>query len=101
MTSAKRVPDLPSVPTVAESGLPGYEAVLWTAVVMPAGVPPAISGKLQKAIVATLDEPEIKASLEARGFVVQSSAPDELRALIERDIKKWRELAVKAKIQVK
>ncbi len=101
VTSADRVPDLPSVPTIAESGLPGYEAVLWTAVVMPAGVPAAISGKLQKAIVETLNEPEIKGALQARGFVAQSSTPDELRSLIERDIKKWRDLAVKAKIEVK
>jgi tripartite-type tricarboxylate transporter receptor subunit TctC len=100
VTSAQRVPDLPGVPTVAESGLPGYEATLWTAVVMPPGVPPAIAAKLQKAIEDTLAEPEMRSALQAKGFVVQSSTPDELRAQIERDIKTWRELAVKANITV-
>jgi len=100
VTSAQRVPDLPGVPTVAESGLPGYEATLWTAIVMPPGVPPAIAAKLQKAIEETLAEPEIRSALESKGFVVRSSTPDELRAQIEQDIKKWRDLAVKAKITV-
>ena len=100
VTSAERVPDLPGVPTVAESGLPGYEATLWTAVVMPPGVPPAIVSKLHDVIAATLKEPEIEAALQAKGFIVGSSTPEQLRTRIEQDIRKWRDLAVKAKINI-
>jgi tripartite-type tricarboxylate transporter receptor subunit TctC len=100
VTSAERVPDLPGVPTIAESGLPGYEATLWTAVVMPPGVPPAIVNKLHDVIAATLKEPEIEAALQAKGFIVGSSTPDQLRTRIEQDIRKWRDLAVKAKINI-
>jgi tripartite-type tricarboxylate transporter receptor subunit TctC len=100
VTSAERVPDLPGVPTVAESGLPGYEATLWTAVVMPPNVPAAIVNKLHNAIEDTLKEPEILAALQAKGFIVGSSTPEQLRAKIEEDIKKWRDLAVKAKISI-
>jgi tripartite-type tricarboxylate transporter receptor subunit TctC len=100
VTSSERVPDLPDVPTVAESGLPGYEASLWTAVVMPPNVPAAIVTKLHQAIVDTLKEPEIVAALQAKGFLVESSTPEQLRDRIEQDIHKWRDLAVKAKITV-
>jgi tripartite-type tricarboxylate transporter receptor subunit TctC len=100
VTSLERVPDLPGVPTVAESGLPGYEATLWTAVVMPPNVSPVIVTKLHQAIVDTLKDPEIMTALESKGFIVESSTPEQLRARIEQDIHKWRDLAVKAKITV-
>ena len=101
VTSPERVPDLPGVPTIAESGLPGYEATLWTAVVLPPGTPPAIVSKLHDKIEATLKEPEVAAALTSKGFVVESSTPEQLRAQIAREIKKWRDLAVKAKISIK
>jgi len=100
VTSAQRVPDLPNVPTVAESGLPGYEATLWTAVVMPANVPAPIVSKLYKVIAGVLQEPAIVEALQAKGFIVGSSTPEQLRGQIERDIKKWRDLAIKANISV-
>ena len=100
VTSAQRVPDLPNVPTVAESGLPGYEATLWTAVVMPANVPAPIVSKLHKVIAGVLQEPAIVEALQAKGFIVGSSTPEQLRGQIERDIKKWRDLAIKANISV-
>ncbi len=98
VTSANRIPELPDTPTVSEAGLPGYEASLWTAIVMPAGVSPAIASRLQKAVHDTLKEPEIVKALQSKGFIVHSSTPEQLRAQIQQEIQKWRELAVKAKI---
>jgi tripartite-type tricarboxylate transporter receptor subunit TctC len=101
VTSPHRIPDLPNVPTVAESGLPGYEASLWTAVVMPAGVSPVIVGRLQKAIADTLKDPDIAEGLRAKGFIAESSTPEQLRERIKQDIKKWHDLAIKAHLEIR
>ena len=100
MTSAQRVPGSAGRADSRKSGLPGYEATLWTAVVMPANVPAPIVNKLHKVIEGALKEPEIVEALQAKGFIVGSSTPEQLRTQIEQDIKKWRDLAVKAKISI-
>lgn len=96
--SKKRDPLLPEVPTVAESGLAGYDSDTWYGFVMPAGVPPAIGNKLQKAIVAALKENEKK--LGAEGFIVDAGSQAEMAATIRDDTKKWavviREAGIKA-----
>jgi tripartite-type tricarboxylate transporter receptor subunit TctC len=93
VTGLKRIDILPEVPTLDESGLKGYDAVLWLAVVAPAGMPPAIVARMNRELKEVLAEPDVIELLKAQGVNAASSTPDELRALIERDIDKWRKLA--------
>jgi tripartite-type tricarboxylate transporter receptor subunit TctC len=98
-TGAKRSAVLPDLPTVAETGLPGYEAVLWIALVMPAAVPQAVIARLNRELVAVLDQPEAKAALTAQGMDTEPGTPDALRARIASDIEKWRSVVTKAGLQ--
>jgi tripartite-type tricarboxylate transporter receptor subunit TctC len=99
VTSAKRVDALPDVPTLAEAGLTGYEAVLWTALVMPAGTPSAIVERMNRETRAVLAEPEVRSALAAQVLLVQPSSPEEMRERIRRDIAKWRRIAAEAGIK--
>jgi tripartite-type tricarboxylate transporter receptor subunit TctC len=85
--SAKRSPMLPDVPTIAESGLPGYDSDTWYGFMAPAGVPPAIMAKLHAAIIEALKENKEKLSNE--GFIVTGSTPQEMAAVIKSDTAKW------------
>jgi tripartite-type tricarboxylate transporter receptor subunit TctC len=85
--SAKRSPMLPDVPTIAESGLPGYDSDTWYGFMAPAGVPPAIMAKLHAAIIEALKENKEKLTNE--GFIVTGSTPQEMAAVIKSDTAKW------------
>lgn len=100
VTSMRRWPALPDVPTLAEAGLPGYEATLWAAAMMPAKSPPAIVARLNREIRATLAAPEVQEGLAAQAVAIVPSSPDELTDRIRRDIEKWRALALAAGIHV-
>jgi tripartite-type tricarboxylate transporter receptor subunit TctC len=89
IATAKRSPVLPGLPTVAESGLPGYETTLWYGVVAAAGTPAAIVNKLNDAIRQVQQMPEIKARLATMGADPVYLTPAELGALIKRDADKW------------
>jgi tripartite-type tricarboxylate transporter receptor subunit TctC len=93
VTSLKRADVLPDVPTLDESGLPGYEASLWLAVVAPAGTPPEIVSRMARELKEVLSDREVIEALKAQGIEALASTPEELRARIERDIAKWRKLA--------
>ena len=99
VTTEKRTADIPDVPTMAEAGLPGFEASLWFAVVAPAALPPALLARLNREINAILGEPEIKRALSAHAITVELSTPDALRETIRVDIEKWRAIAVKAGVK--
>jgi tripartite-type tricarboxylate transporter receptor subunit TctC len=86
---AKRNPVLPDVPTIAESGVPGYEANNWWGMLAPTGTPPAIVEKLNKAISAALDAPELQKQFEVEGASVVKMAPAEFGAYIESETAKW------------
>jgi len=81
------------VPTLAESGLPGYEASLWLAMVAPAATPPAIVARMGRELKEVLAQPDVIEAFKAQGIESLVSTPEELRARIERDIAKWRKLA--------
>jgi tripartite-type tricarboxylate transporter receptor subunit TctC len=98
VTSTRRWPALPDVPTMAEAGLPGYEATLWAALMMPAKAPPAIVARLNREIHAALAAPEVQAGLAAQAVEIVPGTPEELRDRIRRDIEKWRALASAAGI---
>jgi len=86
---AKRNPVLPDVPTVAESGVPGYEANNWWGMLAPVGTPPAIVEKLNKAVSAALEAPELQKQFEVEGASVVKMAPAEFGAYIESETAKW------------
>ena len=86
VSSAKRVPALPSVPSLDEAGLAGYNYVSWYGIVAPAGVPTPIVTQLQEHIAKAIANPEIGASLNKQGFVPQSNTPAQFAAMIEREI---------------
>jgi tripartite-type tricarboxylate transporter receptor subunit TctC len=97
-TSDSRFPGLPDVPTVAESGVPGYQASSWNAISAPAKTPRAIIDRLNKEINAALAAPEVKSKLLELGVVGRGGTPDDLRNLLTADIKKWKGVIERAKI---
>lgn len=89
VTAPTRIPTLPDVPTLAESGLPGYSAVAWYGVVGPAGIPAPVVTALSRAVLDVLGQPEVIRRLAASGVDVNASGPEEFRKLIEAEIPKW------------
>jgi tripartite-type tricarboxylate transporter receptor subunit TctC len=98
-TAERRTSELPDVPSMIESGLPGYEATLLFAVVLPAGAPPAIVARLNREISEIMAADDVKRALAAQAIQAVSSTPDELRERIRQEIELWRGLAVKAGIR--
>ncbi len=99
VTSPTRSPFLPDVPTVAESGVPGYQASSWNAIAAPAKTPPAVIDRLNRAINAALAKPEVKAQLEVVGVSARGSTPRQMAELVAADIAKWRRVIEQAKIE--
>lgn len=89
VTSANRVPALPEVPTIAESGLPGFEAIAWNGFVAPAGTPKGIITKLNAEIITILTMPDVKERLSADGSVAMGSTIEEFTAFIRAELVKW------------
>jgi len=92
VTSARRVSVAPDVPTLAEAGLSGYEATGWFGVVMPAGTPADIIGRMNGELVAALKRGEIRERVIAAGAEPSPSTPAEFGALIRSEIVKWAEV---------
>lgn len=89
VTSATRHPLLPDVPTVAEAGIAGFEALSWQGLFAPAGTPKAIVDKLNAQTRKALASPEIRDYFSAQGMEVKATSPAEFRAFIEKEIPKW------------
>jgi tripartite-type tricarboxylate transporter receptor subunit TctC len=90
---------LPEVPTVAESGLPGYESSLWQAIVAPAATPPAIVTRLNRMVTVILRDDETRSLLNKHGVEVEPGSPEALGARIRNDMKKWKDVIAAAGIQ--
>jgi tripartite-type tricarboxylate transporter receptor subunit TctC len=86
---ARRLALLPDVPTIAESGVPGYHHDVWSGVLMPAKVPAAIVSKASRDIAGVLNAPPVKAKLAAQGIDVVTSSPQALAMLIRDDYARW------------
>jgi len=99
VTSPKRSPRLPDVPTVAEQGVPGFESVAWWGVVAPAGTPPAIIAKLNDELVKALKTPEVAEKLSAQGMDVVGSKPEALQVLVQTEITRWSKVVKDNKIK--
>ena len=89
VTSAKRSAALPDVPTVSESGLPGFEAVSWLSLLVPAGTPPPIIEKINRDVTAVLALPDVRERLAATGAELAPGTPAELDIFIRSEISKW------------
>ena len=89
VTGAKRSPAMPDAPTVAETGLPGFEASNWFGLMAPAGTPPDIVARLNAETAKALQAPDVREKLNALGFEIQTSTPQELHALIKSETEKW------------
>ncbi|MGE0038099.1 MAG: Bug family tripartite tricarboxylate transporter substrate binding protein [Xanthobacteraceae bacterium] len=98
-SGAKRSAALPDVPTVAESGLPGYEAVLWVAMVTPAGTPTAITTRLNRELNDILKAADTREALAAQGVEAEPGTPDAVTQRIKTDIDKWRGVVAKSGIK--
>ena len=99
VTSAKRAPLLPEVPTIVEAGVPGYEVTTWWGVLAPAGVPAAIVAKLNGEIGAVLTQPESAQRLAAEGAEPWPMTSAAFGRLIVSEIEKWTRVAREANIR--
>jgi tripartite-type tricarboxylate transporter receptor subunit TctC len=99
ITSDRRFPGLPDVPTVAESGVTGYQASSWNALAAPAGTPRPVIDRLNREIQAVLAMPEVKDKLQGLGVTARGSTPAQLEQLLASDIEKWRKVIEQAKIE--
>jgi len=91
ITTAKRSPLLPEVPTILES-LPGYEVALWNGLLAPANTPPDIIDRINRATIEALRSPEVKAKLAEQGSEPVGNTPAEFKAFIDSELVKWRKL---------
>ena len=99
-TGATRSIHLPDVPTVAESGYPGYEALNWYAYLAPAATPRPIIERLNAELVRALKAPDVREQLDRQGVEPQPGTPEELRKYMERELATWGRVVKEAKIEV-
>jgi tripartite-type tricarboxylate transporter receptor subunit TctC len=99
VTSLRRTPIMPDLPTLAESGLPGFEAISWFGLMAPAGTPKPIIGKVYQQAAKIAMDPEMKAKLAQLGLDAVSDPPAALAAIIKADIAKWAKVIKDANIK--
>ncbi|KDP88558.1 MULTISPECIES: tripartite tricarboxylate transporter substrate binding protein [Cupriavidus] len=100
VTGSQRLPDLPDVPTVAESGFPGFEAYSWIGIFAPAGTPPATVRKLTEAFQAALADPETHRKLTQAGFEVMASDGPALDRYARDQYERWNTFVKKASLKL-
>jgi len=98
-TGAARAALMPDVPTVAESGYPGYEATNWYAYLAPAGTPKDVLDRLNQEIVQALRAPDVREQLDRQGIEAKPGTPEELTKYMERELATWGRVVKAAKIQ--
>ena len=92
ISSGKRSPQAPELPTIAESGVPGYDLTPWYGVLFPAGTPRAVVMRLNKEIGDILTSPEMVDRFRTQGIDLVTSTPEAFAALINSEIPKWRKV---------
>ena len=98
-TGIKRMSNNPDVPTIAESGLPGYEVNSWSGVIGPAGMPRDAINRLNAEFVHVMALPEIKNRLPSLGIEASTTTPEEFAAYLRADVAKWARVAREANVQ--
>src|SRR5512145_2907130 len=99
VTSGKRHPAWPDLPTLAEAGVPDMEVPVWTAFFAPAKTPPAIVARLQKEVARVVHTAEVKARFDAMGLTPEGGTPEALAKVVARDLEKWTAVAKAANIK--
>ena len=100
MTSAKRAPELPEVPTIAESGYKGFEASTWYGLLAPAGTPAAVVARLNAEVNRALGTPEVRQRLAAEGGEVLGGSPEQFAEQIRLDAERWHKVIRDAKLAI-
>jgi tripartite-type tricarboxylate transporter receptor subunit TctC len=100
VSSAKRAASAPDVPTIAESGLPGYEFISWNGVHVPAATPKPVAGKLGTELLKIIALPDVKEKMLGLGMDIAGGTPEEFGALVKSDIAKWAKVIREAGIRV-
>jgi tripartite-type tricarboxylate transporter receptor subunit TctC len=95
---ASRSPLLPKLPTVAESGIAGFDVSSWNAIAFPAGTPREVVDRMNREVNAALQSPAVRARLADLGVEARGSTPEEARALLESEIRRWSDVITKAHI---
>lgn len=90
LTSAQRSPQSPEIPTIAESGVPGFDVQGWSALLAPAGTPPAIIDKIYQILAVGLKDPVLREKMMSIGAEPGGSTPAEFKAFMEKESEKWR-----------
>ena len=93
VTTEQRLPELPDVPTIAESGFPGYEISSWQGVFAPGGTPTEVVGKISGELVRMLHSPEVQARIRREGAEPVGSTPAQFTARVKSEIEKWAKVA--------
>lgn len=100
LTSRSRVPELPDMPTIAESGVPGYEVVLWYGIFAPRGTPTAIIGQLHEAVIKILKTRDMRERLASDGAQPLGNTPAEFAVINREEVAKWAKVVREAHIKV-
>jgi tripartite-type tricarboxylate transporter receptor subunit TctC len=93
-TGAQRFATLSEVPTLAESGFPGFEVTLWLGMAAPAGTAPGIIATLNRELSSLLSSEEMRAAMLRRSFVAETCSPDALAGRIKADLIEWRDIVM-------
>jgi len=99
LTGNRPHPALPAVPTVQQAGLAGYDVVSWNAIAVPAGTPASVIERLNQAVQQAVASPAVRAKLEPLGVRLQAGTPEQARALVAAEVKRWGDVIRAAKIQ--
>ncbi len=100
VTTAQRHPGMPDLPTVAQAGVPGFDADIWYGFMVPAATPSAIVQKLSKDLQTVLADPDLQAKLKGRGVEPAWLDPAQTTELIKKDVARWREVAERIKLKL-
>jgi tripartite-type tricarboxylate transporter receptor subunit TctC len=100
VTTARRAPQLPDVPTMQEAGVPGYAASVWLALLAPAGMPPEIVHKLNGEIAKVMAQPDTKKALFDAGVEPTPTSPEEMAAYMGEELTRWGKVVKEAHIRL-
>ena len=89
VTSAARSPAAPEVPTIAESGLPGYEVFAWNGLLAPVGTPKAVIAQLSEELKKAMQQPQVREKFSVQGFAASWSTPDQFGSFVRAEVDKW------------
>lgn len=99
VSSRRRFPGLPDVPTVQESGIAGYDVTAWNGIAAPAKTPRAIIDRLNREVNAALASPDVRQRFQELGIEARGGSPEDLAAILGSEIAKWKKLAVDARLE--